>query len=305
MVEYPRCGAGFSSLKISRRKALGLLAALAFTQRARANPALRIAAIDWAMLETAMALGVTPIAATELIQFRKDAVEPAIPESVTDLGLRGSPNFELLYLLKPDLILSSPFYTRHEPALTAIAPVLSLPFYVQGEPPYQKALAAVSELGRKLGLEAKAEAVLREQEFFLAQTADALMPFADRPTYLVNIGDARHFRAFGDDSMFGDIVSRLGLPNAWTDHSRFTFAAPVPLETLAEKPEARIVIISDIPVEARNSLRNSLIWRSLQPVRDGRVHLLGNVNPYGGITAGLRFARLLKNALLEQPEGSR
>lgn len=305
MVEYPQRGAGFSSLKISRRRALGLLAALAFPQGASANPALRIAVIDWAMLETAMALGVTPIAATELIQFRQDAVEPDIPASVTDLGLRGSPNFELLYLLKPDLILSSPFYTRHEPALKAIAPVLSLPFYVQGEPPYQKALAAVSELGSRLGLEAKAETILREQEDFLNQTVGALKPFVDRPTYLVNIGDARHFRAFGDDSMFGDILSRLGLPNAWTDRSRFTFAAPVPLEALAEKPEARIVIISDIPVEARNSLRNSLIWRSLQPVREGRVHMLANVNPYGGITAGLRFARLLQHALLEQPEGSR
>lgn len=305
MVENPQHGAGFSSLNISRRKALGLLAALALPQGARASSALRIAAIDWAMLETVIALGVTPIAATELIQFRKDAVEPDIPALVTDLGLRGSPNFELLYLLKPDLILSSPFYTRHEPALKAIAPVLSLPFYVQGEPPYQKALAAVAKLGSRLGLGAKAEAVLSEQEAFLAQTAGTLKPFVDRPTYLVNIGDARHFRAFGDDSMFGDILSRLGLPNAWTDRSRFTFAAPVPLESLAEKPEARIVIISDIPVEARNSLRNSLIWRSLQPVREGRVHMLGNVNPYGGITAGLRFARLLKHALLEQPEGSR
>src|SRR5690606_18316152 len=120
-----------------------------------------------------------------------------IPALVTDLGLRGSPNFELLYLLKPDLILSSPFYTRHEPALKAIAPVLSLPFYVQGEPPYQKALAAVAKLGSRLGLEAKAEAVLSEQEAFLAQTAGTLKPFVDRPTYLVNIGDARHFRAFG------------------------------------------------------------------------------------------------------------
>jgi iron complex transport system substrate-binding protein len=33
--------------------------------------------------------------------------------------------------------------------------------------------------------------------------------------------------------------------------------------------------------------------------------MLDNVNPYGGITAGLRFARLLKHALLEQPESSR
>ncbi len=60
----------------------------------------RIAAIDWAMLETLVALGIMPVAATELVQFRKDAVEPMLAESVADLGLRGSPNLELLRLLR-------------------------------------------------------------------------------------------------------------------------------------------------------------------------------------------------------------
>lgn len=283
---------------IGRRQVLGLLAALAFPARARAAAAHRIAAIDWAMLETVMALGVTPIAATELIKFRTNAVEPVIPESVADLGLRGSPNFELLYLLKPDLILISPFYTRYQAQLEAIAPVFSLPFYNKGEPPFEKALKAVSALGEKLGRQEQAAAVLRQQEQTLARIKTALAPFAARPTYVINIGDARHFRAFGADSMFGDILARLGLQNAWIDRSRYTFAAPVPLEKLAERPDATIVLLSDIPVEARNSLQNSMIWRSLAPVRENRVIHLANINPFGGITAGMRFARLLHDGLL-------
>ncbi|MCK4206741.1 iron-siderophore ABC transporter substrate-binding protein [Brucella pituitosa] len=304
MVTDPQRGSIFSDLKLSRRKALGVLAALALPNVARANPFSRIAAIDWAMLECLMPLGVTPIAATELIRFREDAVEPPIPSSVVDLGLRGSPNFELLYLLKPDLILSSPFYTQHEDALKSIAPIMSLPFYVHGEGPYAKSLEAVTALGEKLELSAKAANVIEVQAKFIAETKEALKPFASRPTYLINIGDARHFRAFGNDSMFGDVLERLGLPNAWTDRSRFTFAAPVPLENLAANPDARIIIISDIPVESRNGLRNSVIWRSLKPVREGRVYMLDNINPYGGITAGLRFARLLKDALQASGETS-
>lgn len=304
MVTDPQRGSIFSDLKLSRRKALGILAALALPNVAHANPFSRIAAIDWAMLECLMALGVTPIAATELIRFREDAVEPPIPSSVVDLGLRGSPNFELLYLLKPDLILSSPFYTQHEDALKSIAPIMSLPFYVHGEGPYAKSLEAVTALGEKLELSAKAASVIEVQAEFIAETKEALKPFASRPTYLINIGDARHFRAFGNDSMFGDMLERLGLPNAWTDRSRFTFAAPVPLENLAANPDARIIIISDIPVESRNGLRNSVIWRSLKPVREGRVYMLDNINPYGGITAGLRFARLLKDALQASGETS-
>ncbi|MCO5734224.1 ABC transporter substrate-binding protein [Rhizobium sp. SSA_523] len=266
---------------------------------ASAEEPLRIAAIDWAMLETVMALGLMPIAATELIQFRKDAVEPAIPDTVTDLGLRGSPNFELLQLAEPDLILSSPFYTRHQPALERIAPVFSLPFYVRGDPPLAKARDALQLLGDRLGLRQQADDRLVEVERQFDGIAARLSPYSRRPTYLINIGDARHFRAFGADSMFGNVLDRLALPNAWTENSRFSFAAPVPLEQMAAVPEARIAIISDIPVEARSGLADSMIWNKLDPVRAGRVVNLANVNPYGGITAAMRFATLLAQGLEE------
>ncbi len=285
-----------------RRDFLGLLAASAFAGNVRAQATPRIAAIDWAMLETAVALGVMPVAATELIQFRIGAVEPEIPENVADLGLRGAPNFELLQLIRPDLILISPFYTRYTGRLETIAPVFSLPFYVKGEPPFEKALAAVTALGEKLGRTDAARQVLGETEAALQAMRTRIAGFSARPTYVINIGDARHFRVFGADSMFGDVLGRLGLANAWVDRSQFTFAAPVPLENLAATPEARIVIVSDIPVEARESLRNSAIWRTLPAVREGRVVTLGNVSPYGGITAGMRFARLLTEALASQGE---
>ncbi|MGE7368429.1 ABC transporter substrate-binding protein [Neorhizobium sp. NPDC001467] len=286
---------------LRRRDALAgmaafLLAAPATTAGAE-RQALRIAAVDWAMLETSVALGVMPVAATELIQFRTDAVEPAIPQTVIDLGLRGSVNLELLHLVKPDLILISPFYTRHEAALSAIAPTLSLPFYIRGEPPFEKALAALRVLGERLGRQEQASRAQAESLDRLETLRLGLGRFADRPTYLVNIGDARHVRIFGTDSMFGDVLSRLGMRNAWNDRSRFTFAAPVPIEQLAAEPEARIVIISDIPAQSRRDLRNSRIWNSLAPVREGRLLQLGNIGPYGGVIAGMRFARLFSQAL--------
>ena len=100
----------------------GATAALAFGPaplRAAAGAAPRLAAIDWAMLECALMLGITPVAACELIRFRADAVEPLVPAPVTDLGLRGSPNFELLQLTRPDLILTSPWYAQIAPGWKA------------------------------------------------------------------------------------------------------------------------------------------------------------------------------------------
>lgn len=287
-----------NSAFLRRREILLGVATSLMAGKAFATGAPRIAAIDWAMLETAVALGVMPVAATELIQFRKDAVAPEIPGDVIDLGLRGSPNFELLHLLKPDLILLSPFYTRHQITLERIAPIVSFPFYTRGEPPFEKAVVAVSGLAERLDRRDEASMILSGIEVQLEGYRRTLSPFANRPIYLVNVGDARHVRVFGSDSMFGDVLSRIGLQNAWTERSRYTFAAPVPIEQLAAREDARIIVISDIPIEARSSLKRSMIWNSLVPVRERRVLMLDNINRYGGVIAAMRFARLLSDALL-------
>jgi ferric hydroxamate transport system substrate-binding protein len=288
---------------ITRRSLLAMSAGFILSPRlSYAAEGPRLAAIDWAMLETAFALGAHIVAGTEIKQFRRTSVEPALPADFIDLGLRGSPNFELLRFIQPDFILSSPFYAQHGAKFSQIAPVISLPFYVAGEPPFEKALEAVRSLGAKLALADRAAQVVAEAERNLARYRAELGRKAARPIYVINIGDGRHFRAFGADSLFGNIMVRLGLTNAWQGATEFSFAAPVPIERLAEMPEAQIVIVSEIPVEARSTLRSSVLWNALPAVRRNRVLQLENVGPYGGVIAGMRFARLLHKALTEAPE---
>lgn len=267
----------------------------------RAGQGPRLAAIDWAMLETAVALGQMPVAACELIGYRAQAVTPVIPPDVVDLGLRGAPNFELLQLTRPDLILSSPFYEQHRPRLEGIAPVLSLPFYVPGERPLQKAFAALEALASATDRPEAAYRAASDAEVGFERAAARLAEMADRPVGLVDIGDARHLRAFGFDSMFGDVLVRLGLQNGWEGRTRFSFRAPIPLEGLADLPEARLVIVGDVAVEARQSLRRSVLWRALPQVRGERVYQLPSVTPFGGLPAALRFAELLAEAFETGP----
>ncbi len=277
------------------RGALSSLA-LAAAPALSAGAAERVAAIDWAMLESALALGVTPVAACELIRFRADAIEPSVPESVTDLGLRGSPNFELLQLTRPTLILTSPWYAQIAPRLEAIAPVLSHAVYT-GESPVPLAVSATHALAERLGRETAARAVERDAMQTLEALRARLAPLRDRPVYIVQIGDARHFRAFGPDSMFGNVATLLGLENAWTAPTEFSFAAPTPLERLAARPEARILSVGPIPPEAAPGLRRSVLWNRLAPVAEGRFEVLPPVNPFGAVPAALRFARLAAAAL--------
>ncbi|WP_411838889.1 ABC transporter substrate-binding protein [Paracoccus sp. ME4] len=292
-------GSGAISPRPGRRAVLtaaaGLMLAAALPLHAQ--PAARLAAIDWAMLETAVALGRMPVAATELIRYRADIGTPAIPPEVTDLGLRGAPNFELLQLVRPTLILSSPYYTQFEGRLTAIAPVLSLPFFLPDEPPLPKALAALAVLADALNdAPAGARAQVRA-EAELDRIRDRLAPHAHRPVALVEIGDARHLRAFGFDSLFGCTLTRIGLTNAWTEQTAFSFLAPVPLERLADMPDATLVIAGPVPPEARRGLERSVLWRALPQVAAGRVRQLPRINAFGGVPSALRLAQALERVL--------
>ncbi|WP_394226549.1 ABC transporter substrate-binding protein [Paracoccus marcusii] len=291
-------GRGAISPRPDRRAfltAAGILLAAGLPLRAEAGP--RLAAIDWAMLETATALGHMPVAAAELIRFRADVGVPAIPDTVTDLGLRGAPNFELLQLVRPTLILSSPYYTRYQARMEAIAPVLSLPFYQPGAAPLPKAMDALDALARQIGDPAAGGRARARADAHLDRLAARVARHADRPLALVDIGDARHLRAFGFDSLFGSTLTRIGLRNAWSEATAFSFLAPVPLERLADMPDARLVIAGPIPPQAQGALSRSRLWQALPQVAQGRVHHLPRMNDFGGVPAALRFGDLLARAL--------
>jgi ABC-type Fe3+-hydroxamate transport system substrate-binding protein len=282
-----------------RRDALAILAAATLPRPALAND-LRVATVDWSVLETLIALGITPVAAPELLQVREVAVEPVIPAGVTDLGLRGTVNFELLLLSRPELIYSSSFYVSSEPRLTRIAPVERFSIYVPSRPPYEPAAAMMRAIGARLGRSDEAERYIAETEVEFAGLRERLKPHAARPVIPINLGDARHFRVFGADSMFGEVLKRLGLANAWTEATSYSAMAPVGIEALARIPDAWIALIPPVPPGALDVLAASTFWNALPSMRTGRVLQLASINPFGGLPAARRFARLLSEALLTE-----
>lgn len=281
---------------LDRRAFLALAASTLLALPAPAAP-LRIATIDWGLLETALAIGAVPAAATELRQFARIVVEPAVPPSVVDLGLRGSPNYELLRIVAPDLILISGFYEYQRPSLERIAPVLALPIYEAGRPPYPLAQASMLALGERVGRKDAADRYVAEAVAELAERRLALRSFASRPAFLISLGDARHFRAFGADSMPGDVLARLGIANAWRDDTSYSAAAPVGIEALARVPEASVIVLAPLPAEVSRGLPDNALWNALPAVREGRVAVLDPVNHFGGLPSARRFARLLADAV--------
>ncbi|WP_341992811.1 ABC transporter substrate-binding protein [Azorhizobium sp. AG788] len=278
-------------------------ALLATLGGARAAPALRVATVDWALLETLLAIGVTPVAAAELVLYRQVVVEPPVPASVADIGLRGTPNYEALRLLGPDVIFTSNFSAWAEPKLKLIAPVETLSIYARGVPPFAGAERVALDLGARTGRTAAAAALVADTRSELDRLKARLAGGDGRPLMVINLGDARHFRVFGTDSMFGAVLERLGLANAWTAATRYSATAPMGLEALAQVGEAWIVLIPPVPADAERMLAASAFWQALPAVRAGRVLRLAAIDPFGGLPAALRFARLLTGAMARVKPG--
>jgi ABC-type Fe3+-hydroxamate transport system substrate-binding protein len=258
-----------NAFALTRRSFLGAAIGSSIIGKVQANPHQRIAVVDWAMFETLLALDVVPVAA----------------------------NFEMLRLSNPDLIISSRWFSWVKDNLEQIAPVASYSIYEPGRPPYASAEQITMALGEHLGRKQQAQAYLEASSLEIAQASRRVVDKTMRPVFLINLGDARHFRVFGIDSMFGDVLQRLGFRNAWPKATNYAAAAPLPLEALAEVPEASIVIISPVPPDAHSTLANSPLWKAFPAVREGRVVTLPPVNPFGALPAARRFARVLAEAL--------
>ncbi|MCQ1570465.1 ABC transporter substrate-binding protein [Neorhizobium galegae] len=279
--------------QFTRRTMLSATAALAATRVLRAQDVgPRVATLDWALLETLLAIGANVVAATELRQFRQVAIRPDVPEGVADLGLRGTPNFEVLRFARPDLILNSNFYAWADPLMSRIAPVETHSIYKPGESPYILAEQATRAIGARLQLPA-AHRLVEELSTRLDHYKDLFARGDRRPVLPINLGDARHYRVFGSDSMFGEVLKRLGLANAWTGATSYSAMAPMGIETLASMPDAWIVLIPPHPEDAFATLTESAFWRALPAVLENRVLTVGSINPYGALPAACRFADFL------------
>ncbi len=281
----------------SRRQFLAAAAAtLSAPALLRAGESPRVATLDWALLETLLAIGANVVAGTELRQFREVAVTPVARDDIADLGLRGTPNFEALRFVRPDLIFNSNFYAWADARMRPIAPVESHAIYKPGESPYALAEQATLAIGERLQL-AAARQLAEELSGRLDRCRATFAAGDGRPLIPINLGDSRHFRVFGSDSMFGEVLKRVGLTNAWQGATSYSAAAPVGIETLASMPDAWIVMIPPHPADALAALSTSAFWNALPAVREKRVLVLGSINPYGALPAAMRFADLLREGL--------
>tara|TARA_R110000796_G_scaffold88164_7_gene189869 strand:- start:21276 stop:22151 length:876 start_codon:yes stop_codon:yes gene_type:complete len=259
----------------------------------------RIAVIDWGLAETLLGIGVTPLAVAELDNYRRWVGEPVMPDAVHDLGLRTEPNLELLAQLDPALILITPQFEGLRAKLEQIAPVKSLSIYRPESDPYDNAVDVTHDLGALTGHQAEAEALIAQLDAQQAALRQRLEDQPQPPLLLVSFIDDRHVRVSGGSSLFTAVLERLGLTNAWSGTDNYWGYAQVGIEQLATRPDATLINLLPMPLDAERALERSVLWQALPFVRAGRVHRFAPTWQYGGLLSAQRFARLLEEALLD------
>jgi ABC-type Fe3+-hydroxamate transport system substrate-binding protein len=283
---------------VDRRRFLAGLSLVALAPRrvmARTSP--RVAALDWALAETMMALGHPPVGIVAASDWDRFVVEPALPAGVVDLGLYPEINVERLAALRPDLILTSPFVQTLEPVVRTIAPTLRLSIFEPGPVPLAQPRALARILGERLGRVEAAARFLADAEQRLDACRARVAALAPRPMLLVTFVDARHVRVYGGAGLYQNVLDRLGLVNAWTGATSYWGYATVGIERLATDRDVHLIVFEPVPPDARPTLERSPLWSRLPFVRAGHVSVLPSVLMFGAMPAALRFARLLVERL--------
>ncbi|WP_372088344.1 ABC transporter substrate-binding protein (plasmid) [Tistrella mobilis] len=280
--------------------ALGGPAAGAAAPRLATPAPRRIAVLDWAMAETAVALGLPPVAMVEPARYRDRAQDPDLPGDVIDLGLMTQPDLERLLLLHPDLIVTG--HGQAEtigPALARIAPVWEGSIYTGDGAPLDAACRVTRDLGERLGQAEAAEAAIARALARIDAAAARIGEGVRRlPVAVFIFQDPRHGWIADRNGFIAAVMDRMGLTPAWTGPGSFWGYTAIGIDRLAALPDCRL-IYADLPVTETGGWTPdaSTIWQALPPVAAGHAQRIGPFWYFGALPTMARFADQLADAL--------
>jgi iron complex transport system substrate-binding protein len=256
----------------------------------------RLATLDWTLAETLSALDTPPVAVGQVDAYHAWVREPALPSSVTDLGLRTQPNLELLASLDPERILVTPMFANLTPRLERIAPVENLALYTPGRDTWTEMRELTHQVAALVDRDAAATRLIEDTEAHLEHLKQERLDDDAPPLLVVQFMDARHVRVFGDNGLYQAVLDRLGLDNAWTGTTNAWGFSLVAIEALAGL-DARLVVVEPYPAGVRAALSESGLWQRLVERSRGEPLTLAPVWSFGALPSARRFADQLVSAL--------
>jgi iron complex transport system substrate-binding protein len=254
----------------------------------------RVVALGWSDAETALALGVQPVGASDWLGFGGEGVGPwaagrydEAPEIIETL----EPSYEAIAALEPDLILdtrSDGTQERYD-LLSAIAPTVGQP---EGVGPYQTTWQQQLELvGAALGKDEEAAALQDEVDQAFADAA-AANPGFEGTEVAVGAYTSEGFGAYVRGDSRVDFLEQLGFVNKpeVQDLAGENFFVPVSDEQLSLL-DAPLTVVFPIFVEASEIAAHPL-WPTLGSVQQGHAVVLDDEALVSAFSSGSALGTL-------------
>jgi len=110
---------------------------------------------------------------------------------------------------------------------------------------------------------------------------------------VIQLADDRHVRVYGGNSLYHQVLQRLGIPNAWRGEVNAWGYRLVGLPELADV-EGRVVIVEPAPLGTLERVESNSLWQRLPVVEGQAPVILPPVWSLGGMPSVQRFAGLLE-----------
>jgi len=205
----------------------------------------RIITTDWSIAETLLMLEAKVVGIGDIIQYNNWVISPRIPNSVVDLGLRAQPNMQALIDADANTLINSSWFQKILPPelIDNRYTLYAINFYTNDGLSWQNTLKQTQKLGEITGREAQANELIAQAESSIQANGLRLKPFEHRPIALVQFIDSRHLRIYGDNSLYGVVLNKLNLLNAWQLPTNGWGFQQITLLDLANLPSSTLLII--------------------------------------------------------------
>jgi iron complex transport system substrate-binding protein len=254
----------------------------------------RVVVLDTGELDSALALGITPVGAvtTDVSEeFLSYLAEDA--EGIEVVGTIAEPNLEEIAALQPDLILSN--VVRHEDIYDQLSQIAPTVFAADLGDTWKENLLLDAEA---LGKEDEAQDLLDEYEQEATELGEGIGdPAGTTISAMRFVGGT--IRVYSADSFIGTVLADIGLEQLQLPAGKSPTFAELSLEELT-RADADIIVYSSYGPDTDSGEAAAVagpLWPRLNGVQSGRAFAVEDDVFYTGI--GLMAANLQLDALRE------
>ena len=225
----------------------------------------RVVALEYSFVDALASVGMSPVGVAD--DDKPERIIPALREKISDyksVGLRATPNIQVITALKPDLILADA--GRHKGIYTQLSKIAPTIAYSSLNGNYQQVVD--SEMSSAIALNKcdQMKTRLAEHDKIMADLK-AKVPTDDKRNALFVVTSDQGFTGFPPKAYTPGVLSAIGIKSALPDSSSDA-SVSLTLETLvATKPDVMFIAPNDGPT-LRDQWQKSPLWKEVPAVKN-------------------------------------